>query len=203
MSNNNTNFSAGLRRARKAAGFRTQQDFSDAFHKSLNAVQKWEQGKTKPTMDEFLDLCHFFNCDADYLLGNMEEKTHDLHFICDTTGLSSKAVAALIDLRKKSAVRAYSDLLSSIITDPDFEYFLGLLEGFFSAEKEYSAELSMSRFNFRQKDLAVFAAGNALQKIMERVESEFTKQYLSTEQRLELYTEEKMMKKRAGGASNG
>lgn len=92
MSNLKPNFSEGLKRARKNAGYKTQQDFADALPKSLNAVQKWEQGKTFPSLGEFIDLCQFFDCDADYLLGNIENVTHDLDFVCKYTGLSAEAI---------------------------------------------------------------------------------------------------------------
>ena len=92
---NTSNFSEGLKRARKKAGIKRQEDFANEINKSLNAVQKWEQGKTSPSLDDFIDLCDFFKCDADYLLARIDEKTHDLAFICEFTGLSEDVVSGL------------------------------------------------------------------------------------------------------------
>ncbi len=95
MSKKKPIFRSGIKRARQKAGYKTQQEFANTFSVSLNTVQKWEQGKTSPTLGEFQDLCDFFSCDADYLLGRIDEKTHDLNFVCEYTGLSADAVEKL------------------------------------------------------------------------------------------------------------
>lgn len=114
MSKIEPNFSKGLKRARKNAGYKTQQDFADAIHKSLNAIQKWEQGKTFPSLGEFIDLCQFFNCDADYLLGNIENVTHDLDFVCKYTGLSAEAIE---NLHSDAFVSESKDFISCLISE--------------------------------------------------------------------------------------
>ena len=93
MGNYKPNFGVNLKALRKSAGYKTQQDFADAFGRSLDTIQNWEQGKTWPTMDDFLLLCDYFHCDADHLVGRIKERTHDLHFICSATGLSERTAA--------------------------------------------------------------------------------------------------------------
>ena len=44
---------------------------------------------------DFIYLCHFLNCDADYLLDRIDEQTHDLDFICKYTGLSAESIKVL------------------------------------------------------------------------------------------------------------
>lgn len=109
-------FSLSLSTARKEAGFKRQEDFADAINKSLNTVQKWEQGKTKPSLDDFIDLCGFFKCDADYLLGRIEKKTHDLDFVCKYTGLSPQSIEALREIPQWD--------ISSADANSDFDYFI-------------------------------------------------------------------------------
>ena len=90
----------GLKRARIKSGFKTQQALTDAllkakFNVTLDTVQNWEQGKSSPSMETLLKLCDFFGCSADYLLGRIEEKNHDLAFICEYTGLSEESITNL------------------------------------------------------------------------------------------------------------
>lgn len=92
MGNKTPNFKAGLKRARKRAGYKTQEEFANGIKKSIETVRNWEQGKTKPSLDDFIQLCEDLSCDADYLLDNLDEQTHDIDFICKYTGLSSDAV---------------------------------------------------------------------------------------------------------------
>lgn len=113
MGNNSLNFGQGLKRARKKAGYKTQESFAEEIHKSIETVRNWEQGKNKPSLDDFLSLCEFFNCDADYLLNNLDEETHTLDYICKYTGLSRCAVDRLHWMRRSAGL----DYLSGMIED--------------------------------------------------------------------------------------
>ena len=95
MGNNTMSFERGLKRARKNAGYKTQEIFADSVQRSIDTVRNWEQGKNKPSLDDFMGLCEFLHCDADYLLDNLEVPTHELDFVCKYTGLSSEAVEEL------------------------------------------------------------------------------------------------------------
>ena len=95
MGSRTPNFSKGLKKVRKKAGYKTQEIFSKSINKSLETVRNWEQGKYKPSLDDFLALCELFVCDADYLLDTIDERTHDARFICQYTGLSEDAVESL------------------------------------------------------------------------------------------------------------
>ena len=104
LDKNLRNFANGLKRARKKAGYRSQKRFVEALNEAYKAegfsvtvdtVENWEQGKSSPAMNVFLKLCDFFDCSADYLLYKIDEKNHDLQFICEYTGLSENAVEKL------------------------------------------------------------------------------------------------------------
>lgn len=100
MGKNMPNLGKGLKRARKKAGYRTQEILHAALESygievTLETVRNWEQGKSCPSMEVFLKLCSFFDCSADYLLYQIEERTHDLKYICEYTGLTEESVNSL------------------------------------------------------------------------------------------------------------
>lgn len=156
---------------------------------TVDRLKQWELGNNPVDLEWLPAICQVLDVDFGYLFGEYPEKTRVISDIVKVTGLTENAVDVLIQMNNKKHVRAFSDLLSCIISDPDFEYFLGLLEGFFSSEAEISAELSMSNFKCRQKDLSIFAASTSLQNIMNRVGPVFLSQYQTTEQRLEEWFE--------------
>ncbi len=146
MGNKTPNFGRGLKKARKRAGYKTQPDFAKSYHRSIDTVQNWEQGKFKPRLDEFLDLCQFFNCDADYLLDTLDERTHEIDYICKYTGLSSDAVEALHHLSKSAKPenkrtltflnRALSKLDYKEDQDNFFETIFSMLERYVQARNQ-------------------------------------------------------------------
>lgn len=103
-------FKEVFKRERKKAGY-TQQSFADSFDISLDTVRNWEQGRKVPEIKTIERLCAEFGCEPDYLLGRMENSTHDTQFICDRTGLSEDAVLALGKLREDRSVIQVLDYL--------------------------------------------------------------------------------------------
>lgn len=87
-------FSHGLKRARKERHL-TQQQFADEFLVSVETVRNWEQGRSGPDLETLLQLFEFFDCSADYLLGRIDFRTHDLQFIFDHTGLDEQSISRL------------------------------------------------------------------------------------------------------------
>ena len=156
---------------------------------TVDRLKQWELGNNAVTIEWLPAICQVLDVDIGYLFGEYPEKKRVISDVVKVSGLTENAVEVLIRLTNKKQIRAYSDLLSCIISDPDFEYFLNLLEGFFSSDTEISAELSMSNFKCRQKDLSIFAASTSLQNIMNRVGPVFLSQYQTSEQRLEEWFE--------------
>lgn len=94
-------FAKGFKRARKKSGY-TQESFVKNFldeqqHEltSLKTVQNWEQSLAIPEFRTIEKLCEFFNCDIDYLFYRIDQKTHDIQYIHEYTGLSEKAIEQL------------------------------------------------------------------------------------------------------------
>ena len=91
--------------------YKTQQDFADAYKATygtirdsdrpasergmFGTVQSWEQGKTTPTAEVLSNICEILDCDADYLLGRIDERNHTLADMRAYTGLSTEAIEQL------------------------------------------------------------------------------------------------------------
>lgn len=96
-------FKEGFKRARKKGGY-TQKSFAEKFNVSIETVKNWEQGRNVPEIETLEKLCNFFQCDVDYLLGNIECETHDIQFIHDKTGLSKEAINFLINENSRNVI---------------------------------------------------------------------------------------------------
>ena len=94
----------GLKRARKEAGL-TQAELAETMNVHIKTVMNWEQGIAEPPLGTLMDLTELYHCDLDYLTGRLDQKTHDLQFIHDQTGLSEKAI----------------EKLQSLVTVPDWD----------------------------------------------------------------------------------
>ena len=94
----------GLKRARKEAGL-TQAELAEEMGVHIKTVMNWEQGIAEPPLGTLIDLTELYHCDLDYLTGRLDQKTHDLQFIHDQTGLSEKAI----------------EKLQSFMTEPDWD----------------------------------------------------------------------------------
>lgn len=98
--------------------FSSQQAFADAYmekygmirigkkstdHNMFGTVQSWEQGKSTPTAEVLANICDLLDCDADYLLGRIDQRTHDITVAHQYTGLSIKALEQLHEYRENLA----------------------------------------------------------------------------------------------------
>lgn len=106
---NTTIFIQRLQECRKRK-FSSQQAFADAYmekygmirdirktrdHNMFGTVQSWEQGKSTPSADVLANICDLLDCDADYLLGRIGQRTHDINDAHRYTGLSAEALEQL------------------------------------------------------------------------------------------------------------
>ena len=115
---NITIFTERLRECRLQK-FSSQQAFADAYMKELGTIrpgrnktdhnmfgtiQSWEQGKSIPTADVLSNICGLLDCDADYLLGRINQRTHDITDAHRYTGLSTEALEQLHEYRENLAI---------------------------------------------------------------------------------------------------
>lgn len=84
-----------LKEQRKLHGF-TQIALADKIGYSDKSVHNWENSITTPEPEALFKICDVLDCSMDYLLGRIDERTIDIHRICELTGLSSYAVESLI-----------------------------------------------------------------------------------------------------------
>ena len=170
---------------------------------SVQAVNQYKQGTAYPKTENLIKIAEYFQISVDYLLGFTDVPNRDttIQAVCDYTGLSESAVKQLKALSDMKEIRAYSDMLSLILSDQDLQWFLGVLEGYLTEEKVIDTDLGMSRVEANSKELALFAASNGLRRIMDRVSVQFGDYFLTTEERLDLIMENKMKMK--GETPNG
>lgn len=64
----------------------------DSKHKN---VYNWECSEDSIPIPVLKKICEKCNCSSDYLIGIEKEVNHDLHFICNYTGLSEDAINAI------------------------------------------------------------------------------------------------------------
>lgn len=111
---NITIFTQRLQECRRRK-YSSQQAFADAYmerygmirknkkssdNNMFGTIQSWEQGKSTPTADVLANICDLLECDADYLLGRIDERTHDINDAHRYTGLSAPALEQLHEYRE-------------------------------------------------------------------------------------------------------
>lgn len=72
----------------------TEKDDSGKCPDHARTISNHESGQPFK-FETLLKYCDIYDCDLGYLLGDYDESTHDLHFICSETGLSEEAVNRL------------------------------------------------------------------------------------------------------------
>lgn len=119
---NITIFTQRLQECRRRK-YSNQQAFADAYmehfgmirqgkkkidNNMFGTIQSWEQGKSTPSTDVLANICELLDCDADYLLGRIDQRTHDITDAHRYTGLSPAALEQLHEYRM------------NLITEPDW-----------------------------------------------------------------------------------
>lgn len=110
-----------IRKLREEHGFKTQQAFADALRVDRSVVKSWERFKKPvlPRLENLLSMCQLFECDLDYLIGSIEERTHDIKTACELTGLSTVAIERLQNSKTQC-----SKVASMLIESQYFELFV-------------------------------------------------------------------------------
>lgn len=102
-------FSVRLSELMKEKGI-SQEKLAETVHVSQQAVSNWIKQKNFPDIDQIMQLCQVFGCNVDCLLGRINAKTHDRHFICEETGLSEETVERLTE-KKDGICKALNFIL--------------------------------------------------------------------------------------------
>lgn len=73
----------------------TQAKFAESLNVSIDSVKNWEQGYNYPTLEMLIKVADYFNCEVDYLLGRINNKTNQIQAVYDLIGLSEKSIKAI------------------------------------------------------------------------------------------------------------
>ena len=79
---------AGMREKRGM----TQEALAEKMNCSAQSMSNWERKSPGLSLSGAIRLSKILECDMDYLVGNVDETTHDIHFVHEYTGLSEKAI---------------------------------------------------------------------------------------------------------------
>lgn len=90
--------------------------YTDNPQSKYRTVKGWESGETAPSLEQINVMCDVFGCSADYLLGRIETKTHEMKEISNITGLDPVVVENLIK-RKENAEEQYLHAFNVLLND--------------------------------------------------------------------------------------
>lgn len=112
----------------------TQEKLAELLSISRDKLSKWENGIRVPDLNELLEICDIFDCDLDYLVGRIEQPTHSLQDISDTTGLSIANIKLLQEWNKNRYYHCVyepkSDSSSKKYIRSSIDYLNNILESF-------------------------------------------------------------------------
>ena len=70
--------------------------------------------KYSPTLQTIMIYCNYFNCDIDFLFNRLDNKTHNIDFICKYTGLNEDSIN-LLNVLKITNNTDYCNFLNALI----------------------------------------------------------------------------------------
>ena len=56
---------------------RSQETFAEAINEKRQTINNWEKGHKFPSLDKFINLCNYLDCNADYLLGSVDTPVYE------------------------------------------------------------------------------------------------------------------------------
>lgn len=144
-------FSTRLSDLRKARGFKTQYALAKAYDEKfpskrknaeagndgdfsgiLGTIKNYENPnkETGLTLSVVCNLCELLDCDIDFLLGNIDVPRHETADIMESTGLTEKAVEAILNLRRNNQMDWGLDTLNFMLQSTNIEDFLYFITAF-------------------------------------------------------------------------
>ncbi len=123
---------------------------------SVQAVNQYKQGVSFPKMEKLIKIAHYFHCSLDYLIGLSDATNPDdtLQTIHKATGLSQDAIFKLNNIANGEDADTFPRIISVIIENRDFEYFLNILSSLISLDGK--SDLEPVTVNIDGKDLSLF-----------------------------------------------
>ena len=150
----------------------TQQKLAELLGKETATVSSWEQHRVTPPFEMMVEISNLFNCDLDYFTGRIDERTHDVHAVCEMTGLSEEAVVKLVGMKRfgycKNALsrlieaRDFNKLISS------YDAFLELLAKLKHTNQGRNGWQSFPEYRLRADGKVVMSDDDAVHHFMQR-----------------------------------
>lgn len=103
-----------------------------------NTLRNWHQGKGNPTLEKLIRICDILECDVDFILGRLDNSTHNAEYICDTLGLTEESVNNLIKFTTYEIGKQRLNIINSLLCNSDFtHFFTGKLLQYQEAKRSY------------------------------------------------------------------
>jgi len=102
-----------LESLRKLQG-KTQKEMAASLGCTAKQYRAWAKYGAVPGTCFLLKMCRLFDVDCDYLLGRIDEKTHDAEFVCRYTGLSQDTIDMLHLLQENNDKAPANGILSAL-----------------------------------------------------------------------------------------
>lgn len=115
----------------------TQRDLAKKIGCTVKTYRTWEKTDTAPDCYNLKLLAEELDVSTDYLLGRIEERHLDIHYVCEITGLSEAAVEKIITLRKKC------DRFSAIMESSHFDSLVKLISAVCDEAEELRVETAV------------------------------------------------------------
>ena len=124
-----------IRHIRKDLLNMSQEKFAEEMGVGRSAVSDWEGQYTPIDARNLMKLCELSGCDADYILGRIDEKTHDIKHTKQVTGLSESAIEYIISWKDaQNCSCKWASYLSQMIESHEFVDMMNHLSSFVNAD---------------------------------------------------------------------
>lgn len=176
-------------------GDKTTVEFAQHLGMSRATVGFYEAGERIPDALGVEKICRVCNVSADWLLGLSAAKTMNIttQAICQETGLSEKAVEALMQMKEKNFIKGQNDALSALLETVEAESLFDMIAGYYDpALKENDAiHVGFIKTEINSKDVEMYAIKQMLEKTILVAERIFKKQYKTQSDRIQEYLSSK------------
>lgn len=88
-----------------------------------NTLRNWHQGKGNPTLEKLIRICDILECDIDFLLGRIDNRTHNTEYICDTIGLTEDSIEKLKKLMTYETGQKRLHIINLLLSNTNFTHF--------------------------------------------------------------------------------
>ena len=112
---------------------KTANDLKDYLDVSIQAINQYKQGTAYPKTENLIKIAEYFGISVDYLLGFTDTPNRDttIQAINQVTGLSVNSICKLAEM-KLDKRKAFCDIISLLIENPNADYFIAIIAGMIS-----------------------------------------------------------------------